>query len=172
VINYNNEHKENIVEQPKSGYSLTYGDEKTSHLGLDDIYLEIEERILEAIKVGEPFIFEGANERGNLYYSIERRAVDYLLSVKEITEDTADLIQSTLDRVKKLGKDNMEEIMALMMFEDIDIDIKKTMILPLTASYEALIEKLQELRTDANEILVDNLIRLKEIVTEYEEDVF
>ena len=170
--NYKNEVKEQIVDQPKSGYSLTYGDEKTSHYGLDDIYLEIEERILEAIKVNEPFIFEGSNERGNLYYTIERRETDYLLSVKEITEDTGDLIKSTLDRVNKLGKDNMEEIIALMMFEDIDIDITKTMTLPLEANYEVLIAKLEELREDANEILVDNLIRLQEIVREYEEDAF
>ena len=170
--NYKNEVKEQIVDQPKSGYSLTYGDEKTSHFGLDDIYLEIEERILEAIKVNEPFIFEGSNERGNLYYTIERRETDYLLSVKEITEDTGDLIKSTLDRVNKLGKDNMEEIIALMMFEDIDIDITKTMTLPLEANYEVLIAKLEELREDANEILVDNLIRLQEIVREYEEDAF
>jgi len=172
VKNYKNEVKEQIVDQPKSGYSLTYGDEKTSHFGLDDIYLEIEERILEAIKVNEPFIFEGSNERGNLYYTIERRETDYLLSVKEITEDTGDLIKSTLDRVNKLGKDNMEEIIALMMFEDIDIDITKTMTLPLEANYEVLIAKLEELREDANEILVDNLIRLQEIVREYEEDAF
>lgn len=172
MINYNNENRGNIADQSKSRYSLTYGDEKTSHLGLDDIYLEIEERILEAIKVGEPFIFEGSNERGNLYYNIERREADYLLSVKEITEDTADLIKRTLESVRKLGKDNMEEIMELMMFEDIDIDITKTMTLPLAASYETLIEKLQEMREDANEILVDNLKRLQEIVREYEEDAF
>ncbi|MBP2626130.1 MAG: hypothetical protein H6Q68_841 [Firmicutes bacterium] len=172
MINYNNGNKGNIVEPPKSRYSLTYGAEKTSHLGLDDIYLEIEERIFEAIKVGEPFIFEGSNERGNLYYIIERREADYLLSVKEITEDTADLIKRTLESVKKLGKENMEEIMELMMFEDIDIDITKTMTLPIEVSYEILIEKLQELREDANEILIDNLKRLQEIVREYEEDAF
>jgi len=172
VTDYDNEFNEQRVDQPKSGYSLTYGDEKTSHLGLDDIYLEIEERILEAIKVGEPFIFEGSNEPGNLYYVIERRAADYLLSVKEITEDTADVIKNTLESVQKLGKENMEEIMELMMFEDIDIDITKTMTLPLAASYETLIESLQELRADANEFLVDNLTRLQEIVREYEEDPY
>ena|GEM_PF-2053828 len=168
--NFDHEKNEPLVKQPQSGYSLTFGDEKTSHLGLDDIYLEIEERILEAIKVGEPFIFEGSNERGNLYYIIERREADYFLSVKEITEDTAHLIKSTLERVQKLGEENMEEIMALMMFEDIDIDITKTMTLPLEVSYENLIEQLQELREDANDILVDNLTRLQDIVREYEED--
>jgi len=170
--NFDNEHREPIVGQSTIGYSLTYGDEKTSHLGLDDIYLEVEERILEAIKVGEPFILEGSNERGNLYYIIERREADYLLSVKEITEATGDLIKNTLDRVQKLDKDSRDEIMALMMFEDIDIDITKTMILPLETSYEALIEQLQELREDANDILVDNLTRLQDIVKEYEEDAF
>jgi len=164
--------KESTINQPKSGYSITYGDEKTSHIGLDDIYLEIEERIQEAIKVGEPFIFEGSNERGNLYYTIERHLTDYLLSVKEITEDTGELIKSTLERVQKLGKEHMEEIMALMMFEDIDIDITKTMTLPLGTSYEVLIGKLQELREDANDMLVDNLTRLQDIVKEYEDDDF
>ena len=170
--NLENEKKQTTVEQPKAGYALTYGDEKTSHIDLDDIYLEIEERIQEAIKVGEPFIFEGSNERGNLYYTIERRVADYLLSVKEITEDTGELIKSTLARVQKLGEEHTEEIMALMMFEDIDIDITKTMILPLATKYEELIEKLQELREDANDILVDNLTRLQDIVKEYEEDDF
>lgn len=167
----NDKNKLNL-DQPKSGYPLTFGGEKTSHLALDDIYLEIEERILEAIKVGEPFIFEGSNEPGNLYYIIERRATDYLLSVKEITEDTADLMNSTLEKIQTLGKDKMEEIMELMMFEDIDIDITKTMTLPLEANYEILIEKLQELRDDADEILVGNLIRLQEIVREYEKNAF
>lgn len=153
-------------------YSLTFGDEKTSHSGLDDLYLEIEERIIEAIKIGEPFIFNGVNERGNLYYSIERRETDYLLSVKEITEDTAELIKITLESVQKLGKDAMEEIMELMMFEDIDIDINKTMTLPLTASYEELFAQLTELRTEANEVLEENLIRLQEIVKEYEMDFY
>jgi len=170
VANYNTEVKGPIADQPKTGYLLTYGDEKTSHSGLDDIYLEIEERILEAMKIGEPFIFAGSNERGNFYYNIERREADYLLSVKEITEETGELIKSTLDRVQKLGKDYMEEIMELMMFEDIDIEITKTMTVPLAASYEDLMESLQELREDANEILVDNLTRLQEIVRDYEED--
>ena len=170
--NFDNDDSKRSLDEPYSGYSLTYGDEKTSHLGLDDIYLEVEERILEAIKVGEPFIFEGANERGNLYYTIERRAEDYLVSVKEMTEDTADLMKITLESVQKLGKDNMEEIMELMMFEDIDIDIKRTLILPLDESYESIIEKLQQLRTVANEIIVDNLTRLQEIVRDYEEDTF
>lgn len=39
----------------------------------------------------------------------------------------------------------MEEIMELMILEDIDIDIKKTMILPLESSYETLIAELQNL---------------------------
>ncbi|WP_378952343.1 hypothetical protein [Pelosinus sp. sgz500959] len=171
MVNFENENMKPISKQtPK--YSLTYGDEKTSHLGLDDIYLEIEERILEAIKVGEPFVFDGSNERGNLYYSIERRENDYLLSVKEITEDTAELIKKTLKSVQKLGNDKMEEIMELMMFEDIDIDIKKTMTLPLESSYETLLAELQELREEANEVLVENLVRLQEIVREYESDFY
>ena len=168
-MNVDTKTKETLSEH-SSKYSLTYGNEKTSHFGLDDIYLEIEERILEAIKVGEPFVFDGVNERGNLYYSIERREQDYLLSVKEITEDTADLIKKTLEEIQKLGKDSMEEIMELMMFEDIDIDLTKTTTLPLTSTYETLFLKLQELREDANETLVDNLIRLQEIVREYESD--
>ena len=155
-----------------STYSLTYGNEKTSYLGLDDIFLEIEERILEAIKIGEPFVFNGENEQGNLYYSIERRENDYLLSVKEITEDTGALIKNTLESIQKLGNDRMEEIIELMMFEDIDIDITKTTTLSLAASYETLFVRLQELRTDANETLVDNLIRLQEIVREYESDFY
>ena len=148
---------------------MTYGEEKTSHEGLDDIYLEIEERILEAIKVGEPFIFEGINERGNLYYTIERRETDYLLHVKEITEHTAELLQRTLESVNKLGREHREEIMELMIFEDIDLDITKTGTMPLESSYETLISKLQGLREDANEILEDNLLRLQEIVREYED---
>jgi len=172
VKNFDNENEGLILNPPKPGYSLTYGGEKTSHFGLDDIYLEIEERILEAIKVGEPFIFEGINEPGNFYYSIERRATDYLLSVKEITEETAEIIKTTLESVEKLGKDKTEEIMELMMFEDIDIDITKTMTVPLEVSYETLIAKLQEIRIAANEILVDNLMRLQDIVSEYEEDDF
>jgi hypothetical protein len=170
VRNFDNEKLQPIVGQSAKRYSLTFGNEKTSHTGLDDIYLEVEERILEAIKFGEPFIFEGSNERGNLYYTIERTEEDYILSVKEITEDTAELIKSTLDSVKRLGKEKMEEIMELMILEEIDIDIKKTIDLPLESSYEILFEKLQELREDANEALVDNLIRLQEIVREYDMD--
>lgn len=168
-MNADTKTKEQLPKK-SSKYSLTYGNEKTSHAGLDDLYLEIEERILEAIKVGEPFVFDGVNERGNLYYSIERRKQDYLLSVKEITEDTADLIKRTLEQIQKLGKDSMEEIMELMMFEEIDLDLTQTTTLPLTSTYEILFLKLQELREDANEILVDNLIRLQEIVREYESD--
>ena len=171
-MNFDNEDRQFSDEQQTKKNSLTYGDEKTSHSGLDDIYLEVEERILEAIKIGEPFVFEGSNERGNLYYTIECRPTDYLLSVKEITEDTAELMQGTLERVQQLGKDNMEDIMALMMFEEIDLDITKTVTLPLTTSYEVLIEQLQELRTIANEIIVDNLTRLQDIVNEYDEDDF
>lgn len=168
---FDNEEIKPIVGQAVKRYSLTFGDEKTSHTGLDDIYLEIEERILEAIKFGEPFIFEGSNEPGNLFYTIERTEEDYILSVKEITEDTADLIKNTLESVKRLGKEIMEEIMELMILEEIDIDIKKTIDLPLESSYEFLLEKLQDLREDANEALVDNLIRLQEIVREYDMDL-
>jgi hypothetical protein len=170
VRDFDNEKLQPIVGQSAKKYSLTFGDEKTSHTGLDDIYLEVEERILEAIKFGEPFIFEGSNERGNLYYTIERTEEDYILSVKEITEDTAELIKSTLDSVKRLGKEKTEEIMELMILEEIDIDIKKTIDVPLESSYETLFKKLQELREDANEALVDNLLRLQEIVREYDMD--
>jgi len=64
----------------------------------------------------------------------------------------------------------MEEIMEIMILEEIDIDIKKTRDLPLESSYEAIIALLQELREDANEALIDNLIRLQEIIREYESD--
>ena len=169
VVNSINKNMEGL-SKASSKYSLTYGDEKTSHLGLDDIYLEIEERILEAIKIGQPFVFDGSNQRGNLYYSIERREKDYLLSVKEITEDTADLIKSTLESIQKLGNDIMEEIMEIMMFEDIDVDITKTMVLSLDSNYETIIAQLEEIRKEANEVLVYNLNRLQEIVQEYDSD--
>ncbi|SFL91053.1 hypothetical protein [Pelosinus propionicus] len=158
------------VGQERKTYSLTFGDEKTSHTGLDDIYLEVEERILEAIKFGDPFIFEGSNERGNLFYTIERTEEDYILSVKEVTEETAELLKSTLESVKQLGKEKMEEIMEIMILEEIDVDIKKTRDLPLESSYEEIITLLQELRDDANEALIDNLSRLQEIIREYESD--
>ena len=167
---FDNDNREGLLNRPGKSYSLTFGEEKTSHEGLDDIYLEIEERILEAIKIGEPFTFDGINERGNLYYTIERTEEDYILSVKEITEETGELIKSTLESVKNLGKKKMEEIMEIMILEDIDIDIKKTMVLPLESSYEGLMTTLQELRETANEDLIDNLRRLQEIVEEYEED--
>lgn len=171
VRQFDNEGIKPIAGQPAKKYSLTLEDEKTSHTGLDDIYLEVEERILEAIKFGEPFIFEGANEQGNLYYTIERTEEDYILTVKEITEDTADIIKSTLASVQRLGKEKTEEIMELMILEEIDIDIQKTIDLPLESSYENIFDKLQELREDANEALVDNLIRLQEIVREYDMDM-
>lgn len=169
---FDNEKVKPVVGQTAKRYSLTFGDEKTSHTGLDDIYLEVEERILEAIKFGDPFIFEGSNERGNLFYTIERTEEDYILSVKEITEDTAELLKSTLDSVKRLGKEIMEEIMEIMILEEIDIDVKKTIDLPLESSYEALFAALQELREDANEALIDNLIRLQEIIREYDDSDF
>lgn len=167
---FDSERVKPVVSQTAKRYSLTFGDEKTSHTGLDDIYLEVEERILEAIKFGDPFIFEGSNERGNLFYTIERTEEDYILSIKEVTEDTAQLLKSTLDSVKRLGKEKMEEIMEIMVLEEIDIDIKKTIDLPLESSYEALFAALQELREDANEALIDNLIRLQEIIREYDSD--
>jgi hypothetical protein len=170
VRDFDNEEIKPKMGQTPKRYSLTFGDEKTSHTGLDDIYLEVEERILEAIKFGEPFIFEGSNERGNLFYTIERTEEDYILSIKEVTEDTAELLKSTLDSVKKLGKEKMEEIMEIMILEEIDIDIKKTIDLPLESSYETLFAELQELREDANEALVDNLIRLQEIIREYDSE--
>lgn len=158
------------LPKPSSKKYLTYGDEKTSHLGLDDVFLEIEERILEAINIGEPFVFDGANQRGNLYYSIERREKDYLISVKEITEDTAHLIKSTLESIQKLGTNTMEEIMEIMMFEDIDVDITKTMVLSLDSNYETIFAQLEKLRKEANEVLIYNLNRLQEIVREYDSD--
>ncbi len=167
---FDSERVKPVVGQAAKRYSLTFGDEKTSHTGLDDIYLEVEERILEAIKFGDPFIFEGSNERGNLFYTIERTEEDYILSIKEITEDTAELLKSTLDSVKRLGKEKMEEIMEIMVLEEIDIDIKKTIDLSLESSYETLFAALQELREDANEALIDNLIRLQEIIREYDSD--
>jgi hypothetical protein len=165
---FDNEKMEPIVGKVKKRYSLTFGDEKTSHTGLDDIYLEVEERILEAIKFGDPFIFEGSNEGGTLFYTIERTEEDYILSVKEVTEEIAELLKSTLDSVKRLGKEKMEEIMEIMILEEIDIDVKKTIDLPLESSYEALIAALEELREDAKEALMDNLIRLQEIIREYD----
>jgi hypothetical protein len=170
VSDVENDKINSIVGQGRKKYSLTFGDEKTSHTGLDDIYLEVEERIVEAIKFGDPFIFEGSNERGNLFYTIERTEEGYILSVKEVTEETADLLKSTLESVKRLGKEKMEEIMEIMILEEIDINIKKTRDLPLESSYEAIIALLQELREDANEALIDNLIRLQEIIREYESD--
>jgi hypothetical protein len=170
VSHFDSEKMEPIVGKAKRRYSLTFGDEKTSHTGLDDIYLEVEERILEAIKFGDPFIFEGSNEGGNLFYTIERTEEDYILSIKEVTEDIAELLKSTLDSVKRLGKEKMEEIMEIMILEEIDIDIKKTIDLPLESSYEALFAALEELREDAKEALMDNLIRLQEIIREYDSD--
>lgn len=166
--NFNN--GASIAEDGSKKYSLTFGNEKTSHTGLNDMYLEVEERILEAMKFGDPFIFEGENERGNLFYTVERTAEEYILSVKEITEETAELLKNTLESVKQLGKEKMQEIMEIMMFEEIDIDVKKTMILSLESDYEELIAALQTLREEANEALADNLMRLQEIISEYDDD--
>lgn len=156
-----------------SGVSrLHYDGEYSSEDGVADIYPGIAEVIREAMAGDQTFTFEGHSKHSDsIYYRIEKTKNEYRLTVSDFIDQDEDLIADAIHALARadnvLSVEQRDTILHSMLDSNITSEAKLTATLPLTSSYEDIIEKLDFLWREANGSLEKQFEKVKDMVRGY-----
>lgn len=173
MLNHENQSfVEGHVDRGTTINRLHYDGEYSSENGVADIYPGIAEEIRNAMAHEDSFVFEGHSRHSDtIYYRVEKTKDEYRITVSDFIEQDEDLIAEAIHALGRaenvLSVEQRDTILQSMKDSNITSEAKVAATLPLSCSYEDIIERLDLLWKEANGNLEKQFAKVKNMVEGY-----